>query len=157
MVFTIFPRWLVLAGALACTANRNHIHSGATHLCARRKCLNHQPRDLETLISPQWPNQRPGREEHINRKVFSSSKRPPFENHSLHKATAHNYVFIAAYTIKIPCNFMVGDVAIWRPQFCFGFVCLRFFVWEVMQLCFSKPSSDVSHFCKCPIRVQRSH
>ena len=146
MVFPIFPWWLASAGALAGAADQNHIHSGATYSFARRKCLNHQPRDLETLISPQWPNQRPGREERINRKVFSSSKRPTFENHSLHKATAHNYVFIAGYTIKIPCNFMVGDVAILRPQFCFGFVCLRFVVWEVLHLCFSKPSSDVFAF-----------
>lgn len=26
----------------------------------------------------------------------------------------------------LPCNFMVTNIAIWRPQFCFGFVCLHF-------------------------------
>lgn len=36
MVFTSFPWRLALAGALACTANQNHIHSGPTRLCALR-------------------------------------------------------------------------------------------------------------------------
>lgn len=66
--------------------------------------------------------------EQINRKVFCFSKGPNFESRSIHKVTVHNYVFIAVQTIKLPCNFMVTNIAILRPQFCFGFVCLRFCV-----------------------------
>lgn len=36
-----------------------------------------------------------GKKKQINRKVFSFSKRPNFENRSIHKATVHNYVYIA--------------------------------------------------------------
>lgn len=41
----------------------------------------------------------------------------------------------------LPCNFMVTNVAIWRPQFCFGFVCLHFCVRSFA--CFRKVSSNL--------------
>lgn len=69
------------------------------------------------------------RKEQINGKILSLCKRPHSGNRTIHKASVHNYVFIALWTMTLTCNFMVSKLAILRPKFFFGFVCCSSHVW----------------------------